>query len=558
MANSVKYGSMSFDPNFLFATDEQGATIKFSRAERALLLKFSQNPKAVLPRDRLLDAISGSGSDASDRNIDFVINRLRRKLSDSARDPRYIATQYGEGYVWVAERATQSRSMTGVFLVIGPVRGMKHLGPLLEQAQACVQELRQSLDRKTAKDSRVVIDEDCPPPEDFSGEKPSFAVELSFVNASGRLDCAVTLKAFSTGQVIRVSRNTFATGSSDDRIPDRKAIEAVADEISTAAWDTLAYRASAAPLPSAAPLAVRMHDAALLLADTAAWVETNRRLKSVLEQEPDNHQAQLMLATNVHSKYLTSAPMILPHQDFRAQDEDEIERLTLASLPHLQDNPIFVMAAGKLLYFIDRGHRPLAIEMVEQAFNATTAFATSFAILGQIRMLEGEIDTALSLVEQGLELSSSGSAFELYLMVLKCQALLASNQREALDAVLEDFYAKKAGTREVLSIFFTSTEAVAPEAMYLLAKLDETPARAMLVWSNYICARLFRLAEHRENILRAPLTLFVKRFGMGVVADDVRASVPALVSALAAEDDQCLKAAAFRRAAPTSDRDVAL
>jgi hypothetical protein len=159
-------------------------------------------------------------------------------------------------------------------------------------------------------------------------------------------------------------------------------------------------------------------------------------------------------------------------------------------------------------------------------------------------MLEGEIDTALSLIEQGLELSGSGSEFELYLMVLKCQALLASNQREALDAVLEAFYAKKAGTREALSIFFTSTEAVAPEVTYLLAKLDETPARAMLVWSNYICARLFRLAEHRENILRAPLTLFVKRFGMGVVADDVRASVPRLVSALAAEDGEYSKVAA--------------
>lgn len=558
MVNFVKYGSMSFDPNFLYATDEQGETVKFSRAERALLLKFSQNPKTVLPRDRLLDAISGPGSDASDRNIDFIINRLRRKLKDSARKPAYIASQYGEGYLWVAERATQSRSMGDVFLVIGPVRGLKHLGPLLEAARTSVQELRESVDRKTAKESRVVVDEDCPPPEDISGEKPSFAIELSFVNVSGRLDCAVTLKAFSSGQIIRVSRRTFLTGSSGDQVLDRKSIEAVADEISTAVWDTLAYRASAAVLPSAAPLAVRMHDAALLLADTAAWVETNRRLKSLLEQEPDNHQAQLMLATNIHSKYLTSAPMILPHQDFRRQDEDEIERLTLASLPHLQDNPIFVMAAGKLLYFIDRGHRPLAIEMVEQAFNTTTAFATSFAILGQIRMLEGEIDAGLSLIEQGLDLCGSGSEFELYLMVLRCQALLASNRRKDLDAALEDFYAKKVGTREALSIFFANPEAIPPEVGYLISNIDETPARAMLVWSNYICARLFRFAEHRENILRAPLTLFVKRFGMGVVADDVRASVPKLVSALAAEDDQCSKAPAFRRAAPISDRDVVL
>ena len=124
MAGSVKYGAMNFDPNFLFATDERGATVRFSKAERAILLKFTQNPNTVLPRNRLLDAISGPGSDASDRNIDFIINRLRHKLRDSARKPTYIATQYGEGYVWIAERATQSRGMTGVFLVVGPVRGM--------------------------------------------------------------------------------------------------------------------------------------------------------------------------------------------------------------------------------------------------------------------------------------------------------------------------------------------------------------------------------------------------------------------------------------------------
>jgi hypothetical protein len=216
------------------------------------------------------------------------------------------------------------------------------------------------------------------------------------------------------------------------------------------------------------------------------------------------------------------------------------------------------MAAGKLLYFIDRGHRPLAIDLVEQAFNTTTAFATSFAILGQIRMLEGDIDTGLSLIEQGLELCSSGSEFELYLMVLRCQALLASNQRETLDAVLQAFYAKKAGTREALSIFFTDLEAIPPEVSFLISNIDEMRARAMLVWSNYICARLFRLAEHRENILRAPLTLFVKRFGLGVVADEVRASVPALVSVLGTKEDQFSKAAAFRRAAAISDRDVSL
>jgi DNA-binding response OmpR family regulator len=105
MPNVIRYGEMTFESDFLFGTDDRGATVKFSRAERALLAKLAQNARSVLTRDDLLDTISGPGSDAADRNIDFVINRLRRKLKDSARKPVYIATQYGEGYVWIAERA---------------------------------------------------------------------------------------------------------------------------------------------------------------------------------------------------------------------------------------------------------------------------------------------------------------------------------------------------------------------------------------------------------------------------------------------------------------------
>ncbi|HXF88756.1 MAG TPA: helix-turn-helix domain-containing protein [Xanthobacteraceae bacterium] len=540
MPKFVKYGSMTFESDFLFGSDEEGATVKFSRAERLLLIKFTQSPKSVLSRDELLDVVSGVGSEAADRNIDFVINRLRRKLKDNARKPAYIATQYGEGYVWVAEQAALSTRSAGAFLVVGPVRGIGHVGTFAALAQSYAEKLHDSLDRKTAKDSKVVLDADCPPAEQFVGEKPRFAAELSFVNIGSRLDCAITLKQFATGQILRVSRHTVAEGAPAAAAVDPKRVEAAAHEITTAIWDTLTYRAGAVPTPSDEPLAVRMHDAANLLADTASWMETERRLRSALEANPNDHRAKLMLATCIHSKYLTSGPLLLPQHDFRAQDEDEMERLVLSSLPHLQDNPIFMMAAGKLLYFIDRGHRPLAIKIVEDAYQSTVAFATSFAILGQIRMLEGDFEGAMSLYDQGLELCRDGTEFQIYLLVLKCQALLAFDQRKALADALEVLYAKKPGTREVLSIFFAPPNAdeIAPEVHLVLDRLDQSRARAMLVYVNYICARLFRFAEHRENILRGPLTLFVDRFGPEVVPEDVRASVPALEAALCRDQEK--------------------
>jgi tetratricopeptide (TPR) repeat protein len=546
MAKFVRYAQMTFESDFLFGTGDEGATVKFSRAERLLLTRFTQSARSVLTRDDLLDAVSGPGSDASDRNIDFVINRLRRKLKDSARKPIYIATQYGEGYVWIAERAPQETGTSGAFLVVGPVRGLKHVGPFAEVARSYADKLRRSLDQQTANHRRVVLDEGCPPAGLFVGEKPQFSVELSFVNTGSRLDCAITLKRFATGEIIRVSRLIVAEDGPSASAPGPKAVVSTAGEITTAIWDTLTYRNGAPATPSDEPLAVRMHDAARLLADTASWVETDRRLRAVLEAKPDDHRAKLMLATCLHSKYVTSGILLLPQNDFRAQDEDEMERLVLESLPHLQDNPVFMMAAGKLLYFMDRGHRPLAIRIVEEAFQSTTAFATSFAVLAQIRMLEGDFDTALSLYDQGLELCQDGTEFQVYLLVLKSEALLACNRRKALAETLEVLYAKKAGTREVLSIFFIApnTNEIAPELQVILDRLDQARAKAMLIYVNYICARLFRFPEHRENILRGPLTLFIDRFGPDVVPDDLRTSVPELVTVLTGGREG---AGAFRR-----------
>ena len=88
---------MVLDETCLFA-QRNGRKIQFTRNERALLLALTRNPRRLMPRDRLLDEIA-SESNVSDRNIDFLVNRLRAKLGDSAKSPNFIATQYGEGYV---------------------------------------------------------------------------------------------------------------------------------------------------------------------------------------------------------------------------------------------------------------------------------------------------------------------------------------------------------------------------------------------------------------------------------------------------------------------------
>jgi DNA-binding winged helix-turn-helix (wHTH) protein len=101
IAQNLSFGGLILDETCLFAT-RNGQTIHFTRNERALLLAFSRNPRRLMRRSHLLDEIDSSESDRSDRNIDFQVNRLRAKLGDNAKSPKYIATQYGEGYIWIA------------------------------------------------------------------------------------------------------------------------------------------------------------------------------------------------------------------------------------------------------------------------------------------------------------------------------------------------------------------------------------------------------------------------------------------------------------------------
>lgn len=79
MADTIQFGELIFDKSYLFAR-RGAAELRFTRSERTLLRLFTENVRKVLTRDQLLDALAGVGSEVSDRNIDYLINRLRAKL----------------------------------------------------------------------------------------------------------------------------------------------------------------------------------------------------------------------------------------------------------------------------------------------------------------------------------------------------------------------------------------------------------------------------------------------------------------------------------------------
>ena len=81
----------------------RGASLQLTGAEFELLSLLARNRGRILSRDRILEEIRGLDWDSFDRSIDVLVSRVRQKLGDDPRNPTYIRTVRGAGYLFVGE-----------------------------------------------------------------------------------------------------------------------------------------------------------------------------------------------------------------------------------------------------------------------------------------------------------------------------------------------------------------------------------------------------------------------------------------------------------------------
>ena len=101
-AQFLHFGDWRLDTTARHLLDEQDTMVALSGAEYRLLRVFLDHPQRVLNRDQLLNLTQGRDADQFDRSIDLLVSRLRQRLRDDAREPRYIKTLRSEGYVFSA------------------------------------------------------------------------------------------------------------------------------------------------------------------------------------------------------------------------------------------------------------------------------------------------------------------------------------------------------------------------------------------------------------------------------------------------------------------------
>ena len=96
----LTFGDWKLDTVGRHLLDREGTMVALSGAEYRLLRVFLDHPQRVLTRDQLLNLTQGREADLFDRSIDLLVSRVRQRLGDDAREPRYIKTLRSEGYVF--------------------------------------------------------------------------------------------------------------------------------------------------------------------------------------------------------------------------------------------------------------------------------------------------------------------------------------------------------------------------------------------------------------------------------------------------------------------------
>jgi two-component system OmpR family response regulator len=98
----LAFGNWRLDTSARHLIDVDDTIVPLSGAEYRLLRAFLDHPQRTLTRDQLLNLTQGRDSDPFDRSIDILVSRLRQRLKDGAREPRYIKTVRSAGYVLAA------------------------------------------------------------------------------------------------------------------------------------------------------------------------------------------------------------------------------------------------------------------------------------------------------------------------------------------------------------------------------------------------------------------------------------------------------------------------
>ena len=92
-----KFGKIEIDLNKLFVL-KNNKSIKINNTEKIILDKMVNSPGKIFEREEIGKLIKVD----KERSVDVIITRLRKKIEENPKNPNYLQTIRGKGYVlWI-------------------------------------------------------------------------------------------------------------------------------------------------------------------------------------------------------------------------------------------------------------------------------------------------------------------------------------------------------------------------------------------------------------------------------------------------------------------------
>lgn len=82
-----------------------GEPIDITIMEFQLLQLLAEKHGRIVTREHILDNLRGIDWSAFDRSVDVLVSRLRQRLKDDPKNPQFIKTIWGTGYMFIGDEA---------------------------------------------------------------------------------------------------------------------------------------------------------------------------------------------------------------------------------------------------------------------------------------------------------------------------------------------------------------------------------------------------------------------------------------------------------------------
>ncbi len=80
---------------------KEGKPLDLTLAEYEIFALFLEKKHQVVSREFIVNSIDAVRWDSSDRSIDVIVGRIRQKIGDNSKDPKYIKSIRGVGYKYI-------------------------------------------------------------------------------------------------------------------------------------------------------------------------------------------------------------------------------------------------------------------------------------------------------------------------------------------------------------------------------------------------------------------------------------------------------------------------